>query len=218
VLLSFGLVALGAYQLWFADQYRTAIGEQRLVRLSDGTRVSLNSDSQVVVDYDTVQRRVRLKRGEAFFEVAKDMERPFIVSAGAREVTALGTAFVVRYEEGRTAVTLVEGKVAVTSAGIAPLGGDQTFRSASQSASGAAKPKGWARRTAGAAEVFTLAPGQRLTLGARSPPRMDEPRIDAVTAWRRGEVVLPSSLSIWRPGVLRRVDVTSRMRHRVSRG
>jgi transmembrane sensor len=164
VFLTFGLAAFSAYQLWLADQYSTRVGEQRLLRLPDGTRISLNSDSRLEVEYDKAQRRVQLKRGEAYFEVAKARDRPFIVVAGTREVTALGTAFVVRYEKDQTAVTLVEGKVVVT-----PSGTDLT-------------------NDVGTPGI-ALAPGQRLTLAAQST-RLDQPRIEAVIAWRRGEVVL----------------------------
>src|SRR5687768_13084451 len=95
------------YWLWSGSAYVTNRGEQRLVRLDDGSRVSLNSDTRLRVEFGTSERRVRLERGEGFFEVAKDVRRPFIVEAGNRQVTALGTTFVVRYEPAGTAITLV---------------------------------------------------------------------------------------------------------------
>jgi transmembrane sensor len=147
-----------ANYFWLTPTYATGMGEQRIVRLSDGTRVTLNSDSQVAVNYRGVERRVRIDRGEAYFDVAKDASRPFLVRAGEREVRALGTTFVVRYDALRTAVILVEGKVSVSSLP--------------------------------AAEETVLTPGQRLVFAKGDAPKIDEPRIEAVTAWRRGEVML----------------------------
>lgn len=164
------LAAFGALRFWPDPAYATAVGEQRIVRLDDGTRISLNSDSRVSVAYADGERRVRLARGEALFDVARDPGRPFVVAVEGHRVTALGTSFVVRRDEGRVAVTLIEGRVVVESASV-PAG-----RGA---AAGAAPPP---------AEV--LAPGQRITLAASAPPRIDAPQLETVTAWRRGEVLL----------------------------
>jgi transmembrane sensor len=106
-------VAGGALWLLHGKSYETRVGEQRVVSLEDGTRVSLNSSTQIEVDYGQTERQVRLDRGEAFFEVVAEPSRPFVVLAGDRRVRALGTSFVVRYEADRLAVTLLEGKVAV---------------------------------------------------------------------------------------------------------
>jgi transmembrane sensor len=170
-----------AYWWWSGSAYVTNRGEQRLVRLDDGSRVSLNSDTRLRVEFGPNERRVRLDRGEGFFEVAKDVSRPFIVQAGDRQVTALGTTFVVRYEPARTAITLVEGKVAISALG--------SF-SAAQEGEPAQKPTTSIQPQA---DVFTLTPGERLTLAKLAPPRIDAPRIDAITAWRRGEVLLEAT-------------------------
>jgi len=61
-------------------------------------RVYLNTDTEVVPHYDKQTRRVELKTGEAMFEVSKHPDWPFIVSAGDRQVRALGTSFMVRRE------------------------------------------------------------------------------------------------------------------------
>jgi transmembrane sensor len=143
------------------------------VRLSDGSRVSLNASTSVEVSFSRGERRVRLERGEAYFEVARNASRPFIVEAGVHQVTAVGTAFVVRYEEDRTAVTLVEGKVAVAAT--------RAYRQQAPKPQQPVQPQ-------------MLSPGQRLTfLGGRTP-KLDQPRIDAVTAWRRGEVMLDQTV------------------------
>jgi len=160
LLLLCGLAGWITWRAWVGPSYTTGIGEQRVVRLDDGTRLSLNSGTRVVITYSNTERRVELVRGEAFFEVAHNAARPFIVTAGDRQVVAIGTTFVVRYEAARTAVTLLEGSVTVSPA---------TDRG------------------------LTLAPGERVTFaagGSRRLDRLDEPKIEAVTAWRRGEVML----------------------------
>ncbi|MBL8265179.1 FecR family protein [Steroidobacter sp.] len=138
---------------------KTGIGERRTVVLDDGTQVTMNTATRMTVDYDQQRRLVRLDSGEAFFEVAKRSEWPFVVSVGNREVTALGTAFLVRSDSARVAVTLLEGKVAVTAT--------------SESA---------------AAAAITLAPGQRVVFEKRAPPVLDRPEIQKLTAWQQGLV------------------------------
>src|SRR3546814_16085472 len=89
-------------------------GERRTVRLADGTAITLNTDSAVRVGYVADRRLVRLLRGQALFEVAKDPHRPFVVQAGAKQITALGTIFEVRLlDSARMTVPLVEGKFVV---------------------------------------------------------------------------------------------------------
>lgn len=149
----------------------TAVGEQRMLTLTDGTRIFLNTDTRLFVQEDAAQRRVSLARGEALFDVAKDPHRPFVVTAGGKEVVALGTLFVVRRDTQKLTVTLVEGKVAVSPISSPPL----------ENAENTAQP--------GKAKTV-LTPGQRLTFVSREPPKLDEPAIDKVTAWRRGEVIL----------------------------
>jgi transmembrane sensor len=99
--------------------YRTAIGEQRIVALADGTRMTLNTDSQIDVPAWQSERRIRLLRGEGYFEVAKDKSHPFVVETGAGDVVAVGTAFAVRKAGRGFSVALAEGKVRVTIPAIA---------------------------------------------------------------------------------------------------
>jgi transmembrane sensor len=103
----------GTLTLQARDTYATRVGEQRVVVLSDGSRVRLNTDSQVQVRFRPGERRLILTRGEAFFEAAHDASRPFVVIAGPARVRALGTRFDVRRDAGATSVTLVEGRVQV---------------------------------------------------------------------------------------------------------
>lgn len=97
--------------------YRTAIGEIRRVPLADGSTVTVNTASAVVVDFDRSVRRVRLDQGEAWFQVAKDSARPFLVEAGSVRVKAIGTAFSVRRSGHRADVLVTEGVVEVWSDG-----------------------------------------------------------------------------------------------------
>ncbi len=97
--------------------YSTEVGAQQIIRLQDGSVVRLNTDSKVQVRYGPRERQLVLERGEAYFEVAHDEARPFLVQAGDARVRALGTKFDVRRAEGGTHVTLVEGRVEVARTG-----------------------------------------------------------------------------------------------------
>lgn len=91
----------------------TAIGVFQRTELPDGSVVQVNTDSEVDVLYTATERRVRLVRGEAHFTVAKNPERPFVVSAGQVSVRAVGTAFNVRMRSAAVEVLVTEGKVQV---------------------------------------------------------------------------------------------------------
>ncbi|CEJ15504.1 fec operon regulator FecR [bacterium YEK0313] len=96
-----------------ADAY-TAVGETRVVRLDDGSSVTLNTGSAVAASYDDTMRRVTLLRGEAVFQVATDPRRPFVVAAAGGAARALGTVFAVRLDGDGATVTVVESRVAVS--------------------------------------------------------------------------------------------------------
>ena len=93
------------------------VGQMSRLKLSDGTEIWLNSNSQLdVVDGNRDERVVELK-GEAFFEVAKDPEHPFIVRCGERSVKVLGTSFnVTSYSQDNFSVKLFTGSVEMTDA------------------------------------------------------------------------------------------------------
>ena len=95
--------------------FATALGERATITLPDGSELTLNTDTVVRTRTDATRRMVYLDKGQAYFKVAKDSGHPFIVTAGDRTITALGTAFDVRMEKGVFEVTLVEGKVRVES-------------------------------------------------------------------------------------------------------
>jgi transmembrane sensor len=98
-----------------ASQYRTGIGEQRVVKLADGSIVTLNTRTQIKVRLEPQQRVVELTDGEALFEVAHDVHRPFRVIAGATVAQAVGTQFNVNRRPSDTTVAVVEGIVEVRS-------------------------------------------------------------------------------------------------------
>jgi transmembrane sensor len=154
--------------LWWETRppvYETRVGEQQVVILADHSRVALNTNSELQVKYSKAERRVVLDHGEALFEVSHDLARPFLVVSGDEVVRAVGTKFVVRREGGETRVTLLEGKV-------------QVF--------GPSAPR--------RAPLAVLTPGQRLTVTPDAGAELDRPSsIDAVTAWRRGEIVFDNS-------------------------
>lgn len=91
--------------------YRTRVGEQRTVQLSDGSTVYLNTDTALDVSMNAGERRVQLLHGEAEFEVAHDSQRPFRVASGQATTEALGTRFVVRYAGDTGLITLLQGRV-----------------------------------------------------------------------------------------------------------
>jgi transmembrane sensor len=94
-----------------AHRYGTGLGEVRRVPLSDGSVVALNTQSAVDIAMRPTVREVALARGEAWFKVAHDNKRPFIVSAGGIRVRAVGTAFSVRRRDDGVLVQVTEGVV-----------------------------------------------------------------------------------------------------------
>ncbi|HTO40649.1 MAG TPA: FecR domain-containing protein [Rhizomicrobium sp.] len=95
--------------------YATAVGERQTLRLSDGSRIELNTNTMVRIAKSG--RAVTLERGEAFFHIVHNEMRPFIVTVGEHRVVDLGTTFDVRREDGRLEVALIEGKARVDALG-----------------------------------------------------------------------------------------------------
>lgn len=173
------VLALGgawSFQQWREQGvYVTAVGELRSILLDDGSRVLLNTDTNVRVDFDAKRRSVEIRGGEALFEVVKDPGRPFVVRVGGSEVIAVGTAFSVRFVDGpkqedALTVMLIEGQVNVR-----PTAGRAD----------ALAPK----------EAVTLKPGDRLTLDYRPSAnvsalesKLDRPDIERAMAWKRNEL------------------------------
>jgi transmembrane sensor len=96
----------------------TAVGQQRAVVLADGSRVMLDGATRLEVQIGTHRRRVRLERGEAFFEVAHDAARPFVVSAPEGSARVLGTAFDLDRSGGRLELSVHRGRVRLAPTGL----------------------------------------------------------------------------------------------------
>ncbi len=115
------LLLLGLIYVSWRDlrpiEITTAIGEQRSAVLPDHSIVELNTQSAVRIAYTSRERRIELVRGEAFFEVAKDPTRPFIVATEWATARALGTRFTVYRAPSGTVVTVAEGRVLVRYTG-----------------------------------------------------------------------------------------------------
>ncbi|WP_430390959.1 FecR family protein [Dyella sp. 20L07] len=119
------LLTLGAGIAWqrhaeiSTTNYATAVGKLAAVTLVDGSQATLSSDSRIQVVWSQRQRHIDLQQGEAFFSVAKNPDKPFVVAAGDRQVVAVGTRFAVRRDEGQLRVVVTEGVVRLE-----PLGAD----------------------------------------------------------------------------------------------
>jgi Fe2+-dicitrate sensor, membrane component len=97
----------------FGADYKTTAGEMRDITLADGSRVNLGGRSALGVDLGEKSRRVHLLAGEAYFTVAGEAERPFVVEASGVQITALGTAFNVNIGTGGGQVAVAEHAVSV---------------------------------------------------------------------------------------------------------
>lgn len=143
-----------------AQTYRTAVGEQRSVRLQDGSVAIVNTDSRIRVLYSDKTRRIEVQQGEAWFKVAKNAQRPFIVDAEGVHVRATGTAFSVRRKGEDVQVVVTEGAV-------------QTWRN------GAAGPR----------TSISAGQGTNIPMAA-SVIRVAPVNENAALAWRSGKLVL----------------------------
>lgn len=93
--------------------YTTRVGQQQTLRLADGTSVELNTNTRLRATMTGSWRVVKLEQGEAFFDVAHDAARPFVVFAGNRKITDIGTKFSVRRDGDDVQVLVAEGRVRV---------------------------------------------------------------------------------------------------------
>jgi transmembrane sensor len=110
------LACAAAFATWYwqrADAYTTQTGERRIVTLADGSQVQLDSLTDLRVRYSAHARELTLLRGQARFDVAHDVERPFMVIAAGEKVVATGTAFNIDLHKSKLVVTLIEGRVVV---------------------------------------------------------------------------------------------------------
>lgn len=140
-------------------QYATRLGEIRTVKLPDGSRLTIDTDTLVTVDFGQTARRLRLEHGRARFEVAHEA-RPFVVDAGDAEVIARGTVFDVFYlEDRRVTVHLFHGAVDVTR-----------------------------RSPRAVAPTLRLQPGGTAVLDPNAQPRLIPKYVDGPDDWPKGMV------------------------------
>jgi transmembrane sensor len=153
-----------AIHLFARDVIETGIAQTRAVTLEDGSRIMLDRNSRLRVAFTAAARDVELLAGQAHFEVAKDTHRPFRVRTASAEVVAVGTMFDVANLPAQTLVTLIEGRVNVRTLSGTPQ----------------AEPK-----------IEALTPGQQLGV-ASDGQFLDKKvvKIENVTAWQRGTIVL----------------------------
>ena len=118
--LAFTLLALLALLLLAAPKevsmpvtYQSTVGEQKTFLLDDGSELTLNTDSRVLVKYQDQSRNISLQKGQVYFKVAKDQKRPFVVFFSTGRVTALGTEFDISLKNKQAIVRLLEGKVKI---------------------------------------------------------------------------------------------------------
>lgn len=121
-----GLAALLVSTGYFEDpdstitRYATQTGEQRTLALEDGSTITVNTGSQVLVGLTEKVRRVVMDRGEAYFDIARDPLRPFTVEVGGQSITARGTEFNLRRHGDGFTVALMDGRLAVHRQGVEP--------------------------------------------------------------------------------------------------
>lgn len=115
------LVAVPRLTLWWQADYATGTGQERSVRLADGTDVALGPGSAIAVQYSGGERRVRLLKGRAFFEVTHDGAHPFVVEAHGVRTTDLGTGFEVAFGEDSTDIAVTHGAVRAEGGAAPPV-------------------------------------------------------------------------------------------------
>lgn len=114
------VAGLGGYRIYSTPdvrEYATPIGGHRTLTLPDGTVIELNTDTVLSISNDLSRPTVWLAKGEAYFRVVHNPQRPFSVIAGNHKVTDLGTKFVVHRTDGGIEVALIEGRAQLNSIG-----------------------------------------------------------------------------------------------------
>jgi transmembrane sensor len=107
------LLSLGVGTAWHERSIETELGEWKTVTLADGSELQLGPNTRLTLDIGDAQRALGLVRGEAYFKVAKDATRPFLVLANTFAVRAVGTEFAVSRRKDEVIVTVREGTVRV---------------------------------------------------------------------------------------------------------
>jgi transmembrane sensor len=154
---------LDVFHLRDTDHYETVTGERLAFALRDGSQVTLDTQSELKVEFTATERIVRLRRGQAFFEVAKDPRKPFVVEVRGRRFVAVGTAFDVRVDGDQVKVTMVEGTVRVEPSHASP-----PVRA-------------------------TITAGEQLIADTQREDRVRPADSERSTSWRRGQLVFDNT-------------------------
>jgi transmembrane sensor len=163
-----------ALQRFTAPMYAADTGKQRIIRLQDGSQLTLNSRSRIRVRFSEHERAVDLLEGQALFQVARDPVRPFVVRSDGTRARAVGTRFDVYRKETGTTVTVVEGRVAVSSESRS----SDNVQTARNMALG---------------RVIMLAAGEQVTVSSVSEPEPMRADVPTATAWLRNQLIFEST-------------------------
>ena len=149
--------------------HRTAVGERSTVLLPDGSELVLNTDTRVSIAFSDTQRRLILKQGEVYFDVAKDSARPFVVATSVGQVTAVGTAFNID-SSGRegTEVLVTEGRVRIDRNGSSD---DQPDVEIDRD------------------NTVYLSPGEKVVLSPEKTNVLQEDDMVSALAWKEGMII-----------------------------
>ncbi|MGP7796989.1 FecR family protein [Sphingomonas sp. CLY1604] len=144
-------------------RFDTRIGQARTIATADGSRIELNTATTLRTRILAKRRDAWLDRGEAFFDIHHEGDRPFVVHAGSKTITVLGTRFSVRRDGGKVTVAVVSGRVRIDDA-VSPSAATHSS-------------------TVAAGDVaVTTGPSTLVTAGATE-------RLETLTAWRDGMVM-----------------------------
>ena len=168
---AFAVVFALAYVGWQKTaviRVSTGLGEQHSAVLADRSIVELNTQTEIRVAFTSAERRVELVRGEAFFDVAKDPARPFIVVTDLATAKAVGTRFSVYRAQSGTIVTVAEGRVLV-----------REKRAAAATVLGAADR----------ADTVEVTPGSQAEAQPGRPVQMHQANVERTFAWRERRLV-----------------------------
>ena len=155
-------VGLLAWPYLAGERVTTAQGEIRRLPLADGSVATINTDSALRVVFAENSRQIALDRGQAWFQVVKDIKRPFIVDAGIAQVRAVGTAFSVHRTGDGVQVTVTDGVVAV-----------------------------WPSKATGAMAILEAGQFANFRADAQQPETGTAPaEIERSLAWRSGQISL----------------------------
>jgi transmembrane sensor len=167
ILAGLGTVAVAGagFAVWqeaYAGVYETAVGEQKHITLSDGSKAFLDTDTRIRERFSNQVRTVELDRGRANFQIKPDASRPFVVDAAGQRVLADQTNLDVRRDGNRVSVVLLEGRATVLA-----LAHKEPQR-------------------------FPLTRGDRAIMAVNITPHIDRPNLAPLVAWQYGQAMFES--------------------------